>query len=455
MTLHWPSGVLRVPTSSPSPPHPSPVLVIVSDLHLSDGSLGPTVPAAAMEFFGGKLNELALAAGVRRDGRYRPIEAIDLVLLGDVLDLIRSAAWLSTDARPWHDPHSTSVFDAVSRVTAGVLDQNDRGIGNPAATGAADVFGVPVRIHYMVGDHDWPLHLPGEQYGWLRAQVVERMGLANRADLPFPHDPAESQKLLEVLRRHRVLARHGDIYDPIHFETDRNSSSLGDALSIELFARFQLEMRRFDGELSDETHAGLAELDDVCPMLLAPAWIDNVLDNTCNSAAMRADVRSTWDRLVDQLWNRPQSDRARHGIPSIWLMDWRNRCCSAAARDRTNGIPMAIGLADCFNGDGDPSETYRRHAFAEEAFRNRRREIRRLWTHAQPDFASLETNSAAHRIAGPNLLQRRHLAQHRLADTSFAGRHADLSGVLRTRRAATAARSKPGRGTGRNRPSGN
>ena len=245
------------------------MLVIISDLHLSDGSLGPTASAAAMELFAGKLNELAVAASCRADGRFRPIDTIDLVLLGDVLDLIGSAKWLLTDARPWHDPHSAPVFDAVSRIADDVLEHNEPALQilRKLAVQAA----APVRIHYMVGNRDWPLHLPGEQNGRLRARIVERMGLANPSDIPFPHDPAEGGLLEEVLRRHRVLARHGDIYDPIHFEHDRNSSSLGDALSIELLGRFRLEMRRFDGDLPTATKSGLAELDNVRPMLLAPA----------------------------------------------------------------------------------------------------------------------------------------------------------------------------------------
>jgi hypothetical protein len=370
------------------------VLVIVSDLRLSDGSLAPMVPAAAMEFFAGRLNELALAAGVRTDGHYRPIEAIDLVLLGDGLDLIRSATWLSTDARPWHDPHSASVFDAVSRVTAGVLDQNAATLEILRQLARGDIAGVSVRIHYMVGDHDWPLHLPGEQYGRLRAQIVGHMGLSNRADLPFPHDPAESQELLESLRRHRVLARHGDIYDPIHFETDRNSSSLGDALSIELFARFQLEMRRLDGELPETTLAGLAELNDVRPMLLAPAWIDDVLEHACDSAAARANVRLIWDGLVEQLLESP-AIRSREAWHPVDLVDGLAESLlfgrrAHSVRRRSSGT----GLADCFNGDGDPCETYRRHAFSEESFRNGNAKYVVYGHTHQTDFASLESNSA-------------------------------------------------------------
>ncbi len=247
----------------------------------------------------------------------------------------------------------------------------------------------------MVGDHDWLLHLPGEQYDWLRAQVVERMGLANRSDLPFPHDPAESENLLEVLRRHRVLARHGDIYDPIHFETDRNSSSLGDALSIELFARFQSEMCRFDEELSRQTFAGLAELDDVRPMLLAPAWIDNVLEHTCDSAASRSDVRSTWDRLVEQLLEST-AVRSRDAWHPVDLVDGLAESLLFGRRARSNRRhSKRTALADCFNGDGDPRETYRCHALSEESFRNGNAKYVVYGHTQQPDIVSLENNSAA------------------------------------------------------------
>jgi len=377
------------------------VLVIVSDLHLSDGSLRPTVPAAAMEFFAGKLNELALAAGFRSDGRYRPIDTIDLVLLGDVLDLIRSAQWLSTDARPWHDPHSTSLFDAVSRVTADVLDHNAAALEILRQLAWGDAVGVPVRIHFMVGDHDWPLHLPGENYDRLRALVVERMGLANRADLPFPHDPAEGEELLEVLRRHRVHARHGDIYDPIHFESDRNTSSLGDALSIELFARFQLKMCRFAGELPDQTLAGLAELDDVRPMLLAPAWIDNVLEHTCNSASARSDVRAIWDRLVEQLLEST-AVRSREAWNPVDLVDGLAESLLFRRRARSNHRHSnGTGLAECFNGDGDPSETYRRHALSEVAFRNGDAKYVVYGHTHQAEFVPHESNLATGRAPDP------------------------------------------------------
>ena len=67
----------------------------------------------------------------------------------------------------------------------------------------------------MVGNHDWFYHLRGEAYDSLRQKLVEQMGLANRPDLPFPHDVTESDELLQTMRRHKVVARHGDAFDPL------------------------------------------------------------------------------------------------------------------------------------------------------------------------------------------------------------------------------------------------
>jgi hypothetical protein len=77
------------------------MLVVISDLHLTDGSNGVGLDPGALELFAPRMAELALRASWRRDGRYRPLERIDLLLLGDVLDFTRSRRWLETLSRPW------------------------------------------------------------------------------------------------------------------------------------------------------------------------------------------------------------------------------------------------------------------------------------------------------------------------------------------------------------------
>ena len=69
------------------------MLVIVSDLHLTDGSSGETIQAGAFRGFRESLEEMARDASWRKDGTYLPVKTIDLVLLGDVFDLLRSTQW--------------------------------------------------------------------------------------------------------------------------------------------------------------------------------------------------------------------------------------------------------------------------------------------------------------------------------------------------------------------------
>ena len=66
------------------------MLVIISDLHLTDGTSGSTISPGAFQLLGERLTDLAIGASQRRDGTYRPIERVDLLLLGDVFDVIRS-----------------------------------------------------------------------------------------------------------------------------------------------------------------------------------------------------------------------------------------------------------------------------------------------------------------------------------------------------------------------------
>ena len=87
------------------------MLVIISDLHLTDGTSGETITAGAFRVFRERLRNMAYDASWREDGTYKPITEIHLVLLGDILDLIRSTQWPADKSdpgyvRPWNDPQS-------------------------------------------------------------------------------------------------------------------------------------------------------------------------------------------------------------------------------------------------------------------------------------------------------------------------------------------------------------
>lgn len=365
------------------------MLVIISDLHLTDGSSGATISPGAFEIFAERLQDLAVAASRRLDGAYRPIDRIDVLLLGDVLDVIRSSRWAMFDEiRPWGDPRRPEFADIVGRITGDILRQNESSlrilrqlttegaISVPPATinrrPATDTQPqpVPVQIHYLVGNHDWFFHLRGPAFDSIRQALVRQMGLANRADTPFPHDPVENDALLDVLRRHRVFARHGDLFDPFNFEGNRAASSLGDCIVIELVNRFATEVEReMAADLPVSTIAGLREIDNIRPLLLIPVWIDGLLDRTCPFPAMRRNVKQIWDQLADRFLSM-DFVRARDTWKPCDLVDGLQRALKFSKRVPTGWASQIVGWLNELRGSAEPS--YYQHALSEQDFRNRR-----------------------------------------------------------------------------------
>lgn len=306
------------------------MLVIISDIHLTDGTSGETIRTGAFRAFRERLRDLAYDASWRPDpnlprGRYVPVEELHLVLLGDILDVIRSSKWCDALAavRPWGATGDPRFVRTVEEITGDILRVNKESldvlrsmsvgglISVPPPTPEGDVMTVSrdpksaerrpvkVQIHYLVGNHDWFYHLPGPEYDSIRRTVVEDMGLANPANVPFPHDPAESAVVSKLYQEHRVFARHGDIYDQLNFESDRNASSFGDAMVIELLNRFPQTVRQKMGqELSDECKNGLKELDNVRPLEIIPVWIDGLLRRTCTEEQGER-IKQTWNQMAE------------------------------------------------------------------------------------------------------------------------------------------------------------
>lgn len=303
------------------------MLIIISDLHLTDGSSGTTIKERAFKIFRERLREMAYEASWRSDGNYNPIKKIDIILLGDILDVIRSNKWLQKKIRPWDDINSQEFISMVDEITDGILENNKTSLnilkhlstgtkhqkitlpqaqnGSPMRVEhqpeARNRIEVDVNIHYMVGNHDWFYHIKGEQYDLIRKKVTNAMGLANNPLSPFAHAPKESSIIDNTLNQHNVFARHGDIYDPFNYEGNRDASSLGDAIVVELLNRFpEAVINELGDQLPESFKSGLKEIDNVRPLLLIPVWIDTLLDNTCSSIPNLSNkVKDIWNRLAD------------------------------------------------------------------------------------------------------------------------------------------------------------
>ncbi len=364
------------------------MLVIASDLHLNDRTTGSSLNPGAFEIFAERLHETAVRASWRADGKYRPIERIDLVLLGDILDLTRTTRWAAAGVRPWDDSSSPEVSDTVSTIVEDILGTNrvacevlraistDGAIRVPPATGSGhpayetEGVPVPVRTTYMVGNHDWMLHLPGTRYDTIRQKITHHLGLANIYNAPFPHDPYESDELLSTMRRHRVFARHGDIFDPINFSEDRDNASLGDAIVIDLITRFTQHVEQeFVADLPEGVLLGLHELDNIRPLLLAPAWIEGLLERSNVKPAVRKQIKRTWDGLADEFLQLPLVQDQDSWSP-FDIVDGLERALKFSKR-------LSLGWAGQVTNwlhslRGSESGSYFQHALAEQDYRNRR-----------------------------------------------------------------------------------
>jgi hypothetical protein len=337
------------------------MLVIISDTHLTDGSSGNTVDAGAFRIFEDELRDLAYDASKRADGRYEPIKELHLLLLGDILDVIRSTQWIDDPVRPWDDPQSDAFTRKVTAITEKVLSHNreslaivkslkdGRTITIPYATAdgkPADVDWepdaegrVPVEVHtyYMVGNHDWFYHLRGPAYDALRRDIVQAMGLDNPPDLPFPHDPKEFgqsgtfTRLAEAYRQHSVFARHGDIYDPDNFDGDRDRSSIGDAVVVDLIDKFSLVVQAQLGSAATPAFIeALREIDNIRPLSDVAAWIDGYLLRTSPDPLTAKRVKGVWNQLASEFFKIPFVKNH----PKAGRMRW--------AQDLTSGLSLGM-----------------------------------------------------------------------------------------------------------------
>src|SRR5512139_951559 len=211
------------------------MLVIISDLHLGDGTTADSIPASAFYLFAKRLRQDAhfAAMNYRKEnpyGKYQPFEELDVLLMGDILDPLHSTKWFykmggdesyvidekgekvyvpiteqrETDyVRPWSDPQSRQFSDKLKEITLAILDHNKEGLqvfrdlaeGKLISFDDVDEQGnripdparqrpLKVNFYYMLGNHDWYYHLQGEAFDEIRKVIVERMGLCNSPHLP-------------------------------------------------------------------------------------------------------------------------------------------------------------------------------------------------------------------------------------------------------------------------------
>ena len=337
------------------------MLVVISDLHLGDGTTAASIPASAFYLFAKRLRQDAHFASMRY-GNYRPIEELDVILMGDIIDPLHSTLWLFPPkgheqyvtidgkdyirmteegepdyVRPWSDPshplfapkllevtraiieHNKDALDVMRKLASGEFiefdPQNGGGNRNPSSQNKIPL---KVRFHYMVGNHDWYYHLKGDAFDKIRQEIIDALGLSN-PPTPFPFDLRkvdpnsewerdEAPDIERLFREYQVFCRHGDYYDAFNFNSilGRDHATLGDAFTMEVCNRYPEELRR-KPELNPDIVDNLRHITNVRPALATPLWISGQMkrlsDENLITGMNEKDIKKIWDDLCDKFIN--------------------------------------------------------------------------------------------------------------------------------------------------------
>lgn len=368
------------------------MLLIISDIHLGDGTTAESILPSAFQLFADRLKETAYFASWRADGSYRPIENIDLVLMGDILDPLHSTLWLATRPgdenylRPWSDSTLDAYQTTLREATNAILAHNQEALDILRRCAAGEVVSVPpatangrpdfeteirnplkVRMHYMIGNHDWYYHLPGQAFDQIRQDIIDALGLSNPST-NFPYELEEYSPLMDIFSQYEVYGRHGDCFDKFNFDSEkgRNHGTLGDVFTMEVLNRFPVEVkRRFGDELPEGIVDSLRRLTNIRPVLATPLWISGQIKNYAGSNALEKELKGVWDDICEEFL---QTDYVREADKFFQfdIVDAMQLVVGLSKRASFETINQVVAWAsDKFTNKG---HSFAEHALQEPAF---------------------------------------------------------------------------------------
>ena len=266
------------------------MLVVTANWAIPDGNLSAPPPRGLFERLFADVRRVAARAGFRRDGRYRPIERVVIVLAGDTFDCLVSDRWLG-DVRPWERrreaaARQTDLFRAAWRharrplVAAARLARRGLAVpsagthGRPVPTAAV---AVPVHVVMLAGDRDAAVERSARDLPWRRLGI----GVGN----------AWGGEAVRVV--------HGAAADPL---ADRDSGpTLLESLAVDLLARFGAGLVAQPGS-GDRRRRLVRDLAAGHPLDM-PLLLRSSLPLLTDDATHAARVIDIWRRSVDR-WVR-------------------------------------------------------------------------------------------------------------------------------------------------------
>lgn len=248
------------------------MLVVVSDLHLTDGTASNNLSHRAFTHF---------LDFIKRGIREKTKEII-IVFAGDTFDLLRSEYWMTAKDcdKPWatnpvqdskNQRHLTNIFNNIMEVNRASLDiiKNADAVFHPIA----------VRKYIILGNHDRML---GE------VDSLSDMLTPAAGEITVLKDCYENED-------YGVLIKHGHEYDEYNFEPD--GVPIGDVNTVELFVRLPFEIKKEFPELADELR---------CIEDIRPQWrIFDYLYASYREKELKSSIEKAIDRTVKNFFEIP------------------------------------------------------------------------------------------------------------------------------------------------------
>jgi UDP-2,3-diacylglucosamine pyrophosphatase LpxH len=314
------------------------MLIFLSDLHLTDESVPSTIDLRRLLDSLRNCYQQAAAAGIR---------TIQLVLLGDIFEMLKSSTWLDRNIRPWDDPtpaHAAATDDILAAIASANMDFL-RGLHDLTSSVP------PLAIEYLPGNHDLPVN--SSMGVGARARLQELLPLTTNSQGLFNNVFIDTE--------HSVLAKHGHEWDPIN-RYSRGRSAFGDAVVIDLLLRLpKLVAELLNLNEDDPRLRFLYEIDNVRPQHPRPMarWLLAGLDRLRPvHPEAPAAIQEAIMILAKRLKELAKEKRFRNSIEAGWWTDMLFRVAKFVAC-KLGTLETAIHMPR----GGDGLASYRKNAF--------------------------------------------------------------------------------------------
>lgn len=241
--------------------------VFISDIHLTDETTGKhNILPKDVDFF---WNDIQVNGIEKKD--------IELIILGDFFDCIRSLKWTG-NTQPWGN--DANADKATVQIVKGIITKNKKALDK-----LKNFF--QGRISYVMGNHDRLIW----QVGAAKKLVTKALGISD--------DRMRVDYLDEQLGIYATHGNHRDEYNS--FDLGKRETPIGDAIVTLLINKFPEEVGK---ELKKpKLKKALQEIDNLRPSLLAPVWIDYNTRNLPEDE--RQKVKDIWQELADKFYEKP------------------------------------------------------------------------------------------------------------------------------------------------------